>query len=131
GDGDLPRTQHRRPRQRPRAFQRRPPPRRRGDAVGRSPASIGLILIREPAIRLLFQHGQIDAHSATLIGSSLYFYAGAIWAFSLLQNINRAYYAIHDTVTPLVMAIVNIVINLVVEIPLLWWLGEAGMAVGT
>ncbi len=33
--------------------------------------------------------------------------------------------------TPLVMSIVNIVANLVVEIPLLWWLGEAGMAVGT
>jgi putative peptidoglycan lipid II flippase len=95
------------------------------------PASIGLILIREPAIRLLFQHGQIDAHQATLIGSSLYFYAGAIWAFSLLQIINRAYYAIHDTVTPLVMSIANILINLIVEIPLLWWLGEAGMAVGT
>jgi putative peptidoglycan lipid II flippase len=29
------------------------------------------------------------------------------------------------------MSIVNIVANLVVEIPLLWWLGESGMAVGT
>lgn len=95
------------------------------------PASLGLIIISEPCIRLLFQHGQIDAHSATLIRSSLVFYAGAIWAFSLLQIINRAYYAIHDTVTPLVMSIVNIAVNLIVEIPLLWWLGEAGMAVGT
>ena len=58
-------------------------------------------------------------------------YAGAIWAFSLLQIINRAYYALHDTMTPLVMSVVNIVLNLVVEMPLLWWLGEAGMAVGT
>jgi putative peptidoglycan lipid II flippase len=95
------------------------------------PASVGLILIREPCIRLLFQHGQIDAHQASLIGSSLAYYAGAIWAFSLLQIINRAYYALHDTVTPLVMSIVNIVINLIVEIPLLWWLGESAMAVGT
>ena len=59
------------------------------------------------------------------------FYSGAIWAFSLLQIVNRAYYAMHDTITPLVMSVVNIVLNLVVEIPLLWWLGEAGMAVGT
>jgi putative peptidoglycan lipid II flippase len=95
------------------------------------PASIGLILVADPAIRLLFQLGQLDAHDATLIRSSLVFYAGAIWAFSLLQIINRAYYAIHDTVTPLRMAIMNIVINLVVEIPLLWWLGECAMALGT
>jgi putative peptidoglycan lipid II flippase len=95
------------------------------------PASLGLILVRGPAIRLLFQHGQITAHDADLIGQSVLYYSGAIWAFSLLQIVNRAYYAIHDTVTPLVMSIVNIVLNLVVEIPLLWWLGESAMAVGT
>jgi putative peptidoglycan lipid II flippase len=95
------------------------------------PASVGLVLVRMPAIRLLFQHGHIHAHDAELIGSSLLFYASAIWAFSMLQIINRAYYAIHDTVTPLVMSVVNIVLNLVVEIPLLWWLNESAMALGT
>jgi putative peptidoglycan lipid II flippase len=95
------------------------------------PASVGLILVAEPAVRLLFQHGEIDAHQAELIARSTIVYAGAIWAFSLLQIINRAYYAIHDTLTPVVMAVVNILINLIVEIPLLWWMGESGMAVGT
>jgi putative peptidoglycan lipid II flippase len=95
------------------------------------PASVGLILVAEPATRLLFQHGQITAHDATLIARSTMVYAGAIWAFSLLQIANRAYYALHDTRTPLVMSVVNIVANLLVEIPLLWWLGEAAMALGT
>ena len=65
------------------------------------------------------------------IASSTKWYAGAIWAFSLLQIVNRAYYALHDTMTPLVMAIINILVNLIVEIPLLWWMGETAMAVGT
>jgi putative peptidoglycan lipid II flippase len=95
------------------------------------PASVGLVMVRMPAIRLLFQHGQIQPEDARLIGTSLLFYASAIWAFSVLQIVNRAYYALHDTVTPLVMAIVNILLNLIVEIPLLWWLGESAMAVGT
>jgi len=95
------------------------------------PASLGLILVRGPAVKLLFQHGQINAHHADLISQSVFYYAGAIWAFSVLQIINRAYYAVHDTVTPLVMSIVNIAINLIVEIPLLWWLGESAMAAGT
>ena len=69
------------------------------------PASVGLILVAEPAVRLLFQHGQITAHDADLIARSVCFYAGAIWAFSLLQIINRAYYALHDTITPLVLSI--------------------------
>src|SRR4051794_2015762 len=78
------------------------------------PASLGLILVAEPATRLLFQHGQITGHDAMLIARSTQIYAGAIWAFSLLQIVNRAYYAVHDTVTPLVMSVVNIVANLLV-----------------
>jgi putative peptidoglycan lipid II flippase len=95
------------------------------------PASIGLILVAEPATRLMFQHGQITAADAALIARSTMVYAAAIWAFSLLQIINRAYYALHDTRTPLIMSVVNILINLIVEIPLLWKMGESGMAVGT
>jgi len=95
------------------------------------PASVGLIMVAEPAVRLLFQHGQITEHDASLIAKSTMVYAAAIWAFSLLQIINRAYYALHDMRTPLVMSVVNIIINLVVEIPLLWNMGESGMAVGT
>lgn len=96
------------------------------------PASLGLIMVREPAIRLVFQHGWITAHDAELISRSVLFYSMAIWAFSLQQIVNRAYYALHDTATPLVASIVTLVVNLVVEIPLLWTpLGEAGMAAGT
>jgi putative peptidoglycan lipid II flippase len=92
-----------------------------------------LILVRYPCIRLLFQHGNITPHDTELIARSVLWYSTAIWAFSLLQIVNRAYYALHDTTTPLVMAVVNIAINLIVELPLVWvtGLGEAGMAVGT
>jgi putative peptidoglycan lipid II flippase len=96
------------------------------------PASVGLILVRGPAIRLLFQHGQITAHDADLISRSVLFYSAAIWAFSVQQILNRAYYAMHDTTMPLVMSIVTLAVNLAVELPLVWThLGEAGMAAGT
>lgn len=96
------------------------------------PASLGLVLVREPAIRLLLQNGKITANDATLIAGSVLFYASAIWAFSLQQIISRGFYALHDTKTPLVMSIVTLAINLAVELPLVWTpLGEAGMAAGT
>jgi putative peptidoglycan lipid II flippase len=95
------------------------------------PASVGLILVAEPAARLIFQHGQITPHDAGLIARSTAWYAGAIWAFSMLQIVNRAFYALHDTWTPLVMSAVNLVLNLAIELPLLWLLGEPAMAVGT
>lgn len=96
------------------------------------PATLGLILVRDPAVRFLFQHGKIDAADAELISRSVLFYSMAIWAFSLQQILNRAYYALHDTKTPLVMSAITLAINLAVELPLLWTpLGEAGMAAGT
>ena len=96
------------------------------------PATIGLMLVAGPAVRFLFQHGKITAADADLITRSVVFYSLAIWAFSLQQILNRAYYALHDTVTPLVMAVVTLAVNLAVELPLLWTpLAEAGMAAGT
>src|SRR5207248_11419738 len=61
------------------------------------PASIGMIVVRYPAVRLLFQHGNFTARDTALVALSTAIYAAAIWAFSLQQILNRAYYALHDT----------------------------------
>lgn len=96
------------------------------------PASIGLILVREPAVALLFERGNFTSEDTYWVALATGFYAAAIWAFSLQQILNRAYYALHDTLTPLVLSIVTLVVNLVVELPLMWTgLREAGMAAGT
>lgn len=95
------------------------------------PASVGLILIADPVVRLLFQHGQVTEHDASLIVLSTRFYAAGIWSYALLHIINRAYYALQDSKTPLYASILNIVVNLSVELPLIWVMGEAGMAIGT
>ncbi|MFI5381115.1 MAG: murein biosynthesis integral membrane protein MurJ [Tepidisphaerales bacterium] len=96
------------------------------------PASIGLILVAGPAVQLLFERGRFTSTDTEWTALSVQVYSIAIWAYSLQQILNRAYYALHDTVTPLVMSIVTLAVNLVVEIPLLWTsLGESGMAAGT
>jgi len=95
-------------------------------------ASVGLILVRYPAIRLLYQHGDFTPADTQWVALSTVFFAAAIWAFSLQQILNRAYYALHDTMTPFVLSIITIAVNTVVEIPLVFThLRESGMAVGT
>jgi putative peptidoglycan lipid II flippase len=96
------------------------------------PASAGLILVRYPAVRLLFERGNFTPDDTILVARAVLFYSAAIWAFSLQQIIIRGYYALHDMTTPLVLAIVTLIVNLCVELPLIWTgLGEAGMAAGT
>ena len=96
------------------------------------PASIGLIVVRIPAVRLMFQQGKFTDSDTQWVALSTGIYSAAIWAFSLQQILNRAYYALHDTVTPLVWGVANLIVNTIIEVPLLWTrLGESGMAVGT
>lgn len=95
------------------------------------PASAGMILVALPAVRLLFERGQFTAHDSQWTALSTAIYSSVIWAFSVQQILNRAYYALHDMCTPLVWAAINLLINLAVEIPLLWVMGESAMAVGT
>jgi putative peptidoglycan lipid II flippase len=96
------------------------------------PASVGMIVVAEPAVRLLFERGRFTAHDSQLTAVSTALYASAIWAFSMQQVLNRAFYALHDMRTPLWTTGANLLVNLVVEIPLLWTpLGESAMAVGT
>lgn len=96
------------------------------------PASVGLILVARPAVQLLFERGQFTPHDTELVTRSVIVYSIAIWAFGLGQILSRAFYALHDTTTPLVLSIVTLLVNTVIEIPLLWTgLGEAGMAAGT
>jgi putative peptidoglycan lipid II flippase len=96
------------------------------------PASAGMVIIAQPAMHLIFQRGRFTSSDAEWMALSTAIYSSAIWAFSLLQIVNRGFYSLHDARTPLRWLIYNLIINLVVEVPLLWTrLGESGMAVGT
>ena len=96
------------------------------------PASVGMIVVRYPAVRLLFERGQFTYDDTRWVALSTAIYSSAIWAFSLQQILNRAYYALHDMTTPLIWGVANLLLNLVIELPLLWTpLREAAMPVGT
>src|SRR6266566_4549452 len=94
------------------------------------PASIGLILVARPAVQLLFERGNFKPADTEWVTLSVQLYAIGIWAFSLNQILSRAFYAMHDTLTPLLLAVLTLIINLIVELPLIWTnLGESAMAI--
>lgn len=96
------------------------------------PASAGMILVSAPAIRLCFESGKFTPEDTLWTARSTAIYSAAIWAFSLQQIVGRAFYALHDTLTPLYWTAANLLINLVVELPLLWTpLRETALPVGT
>ncbi|MBS1249690.1 MAG: putative lipid II flippase MurJ [Chloroflexi bacterium] len=64
------------------------------------PASVGLVLLRQPIIALLYQRGEFTAHSTDLVAWALLWYAAGLVGHSVVEILARAFYALHDTKTP-------------------------------
>jgi putative peptidoglycan lipid II flippase len=75
------------------------------------PAALGLMILREPIIRVLFQHGHFVASSTRLTARCLLYYAIGLPALASVKLIVPAFYSTHDTKTPVIVAMVSLVVN--------------------
>lgn len=83
------------------------------------PMGIGLMTLGEPLIRLLFEHGAFTAESARLTHFALIFYAIGLAGHATVEIVDRVYYALHDTWTPVKAASLAFVINLCLGVVLM------------
>lgn len=97
------------------------------------PATVGLILVRHDLIAAVFGGGSktftdegLARAAAVLMG-----FAPGVWAYSLNHVMTRAYYAKGDTKTPMRVAIACVLINLTLNLTLIWRFKEAGLAWAT
>jgi putative peptidoglycan lipid II flippase len=75
------------------------------------PAMVGLIILRIPIIRVLFEHGKFQAASTDLTARALLYYALGLPAFAAIKLIVPAFYSTQDTRTPVVVAAYALVVN--------------------
>jgi putative peptidoglycan lipid II flippase len=76
------------------------------------PAALGLMILREPIIRVLFQHGQFVAESTRLTARALLYYSVGLPAFAAVKLIVPAFYSTKDTKTPVIVAALALALNL-------------------
>ena len=67
------------------------------------PISALLLVLRIPAVRLVFGAGQFDWAATVLTGKTLAFFSLSIFAQALIYLVSRGFYALHDTKTPLLI----------------------------
>ena len=90
-------------------------------------ASILLVVLAEPIVRLLFEHGEkFTALSTSRVAFALMCLAPGLVAFSTVNILARAFYALGDTRTPMKISIVCLVINFAVSCALIQPLREGG-----
>ena len=79
------------------------------------PAAVGLMILREPIIRMLFQHGQFVAESTRLTARPLLYYAAGLPALACVKLIVPAFYSARDTKTPVIVALISFTLNIILN----------------
>lgn len=90
------------------------------------PATVGLTLLRVPIVRVLYERGSFDATSTQLVAWALLWYAVGLTGHSLVEVLSRAYYAMHDTKTPVIVGVVAMTGNILLSLLFAWAFGEIG-----
>ena len=98
------------------------------------PASVGLILLRTPLVAALYQRGAFTPRSTQLVAWALLWYAAGLVGHSLVEILSRAFYALHDTRTPVIVGVVAMGLNIGLSLGFavlfedLGWLPHGGLA---
>jgi putative peptidoglycan lipid II flippase len=82
------------------------------------PAAVGLIVLRGPLVALLFKRGAFGETSTDLVAWALLFYALGLVAHAGLEIVARAFYALHDTKTPLLVGGGAMLLNVALSLAL-------------
>ena len=98
------------------------------------PATIGLVFLRVPLVRVLYERGSFDAASTQMVAWALLWYALGLTGHSLVEVLSRAFYAMHDTKTPVVVGVIAMTGNILLSFAFsrlfsqIGWLPLGGLA---
>ncbi|MGH9714132.1 MAG: murein biosynthesis integral membrane protein MurJ [Candidatus Acidiferrales bacterium] len=85
------------------------------------PAAVGLILLRQPIVQVLFQHGAFVTESTALTARVLFYYSLGLPAFAVIKLITPMYYSTHDTMTPARIGAYSLGLNVVLNLIFLFF----------
>lgn len=92
------------------------------------PSSIGLIVVGEPLVRLVFQRGMFDATATTETVNALRWQGAAVAGVAIARQTSSLFFAMGDTKTPTVVGAIDLVVFVVAAILLRGPLGHVGVS---
>ena len=92
------------------------------------PAAVGMAVLRVPMVRIVFERGAFDSEATQATAWALLFLSPAVALFTLRDMTNRAFYALQDTTSPMVVSIISAGINIVLNLILVGPLAQGGLA---
>ncbi|NPV52135.1 MAG: murein biosynthesis integral membrane protein MurJ [Firmicutes bacterium] len=100
-------------------------------AFGLLPMSAGLIILSGPITKLVYERGVFDPRATSLTASVMAMYSIGVVAISWRDIAGRAFYALHDTLTPLWTGVLAVGVNIGLNLALVGIMGSRGLALAT
>lgn len=95
------------------------------------PAAVALAVLAAPILAVLFQRGAFGPADTAATAAALAAYAAGLPAFVLVRVLMPAFFARHDTATPVKVAVAAMAANLCLTLLLMQFLAHVGIALAT
>ncbi len=95
------------------------------------PCSVGLILVAQPLIRVLFEHGRFGREDTPDVAWMAGTYAVGLLAYGAIHLLTRTFFALQDTRLPVRIAAGAAGVNFLLNLALIWPFGIQGLALST
>ncbi|CAN5536003.1 N/A [soil metagenome] len=92
------------------------------------PATVGFLVLAEPLIRTLLEHGIVSARSTELVAANLRWFAIGLLPFAAYQLLMRAFQTRQDARTPALVNLLENVVTIVLDVVLFVLMGIEGLA---
>lgn len=95
------------------------------------PCAAGLIVLAHPIVQMMYERGQFDAVSTQRTAAVLFCYSIGLFAYAGQKILTPAFHAVQNTKTPVRIAIICLLSNIVFNVILMQFMAEAGLALAT
>jgi putative peptidoglycan lipid II flippase len=95
------------------------------------PATLGLVVLAQPIVRLIFEHGSFTAADTIATAAALQCYAAGLIGYSVVRIVSPTFYALGRSRIPVMISVGSVVLNVVLNLTLVRVMGYRGLALGT
>ena len=91
------------------------------------PAACGLIVLGEPIVRLIYEHGKFDSTATSMTALALAGYSVGLAGYAAIKVLSPAFYAMNDAKTPMIIGVASIAVNALASYYFREWLSHYGV----
>jgi putative peptidoglycan lipid II flippase len=95
------------------------------------PATLGLMVLADPIVALLFERGAFTAHDTAATAAALTWYAIGLTGYSVVKVVSPTFYALNESRTPVMVSAASVLVNAALNVVFVRHFGYVGLAAGT